>query len=201
MGYAGDGMLIALYRCKFDGRPLDTLINMASGFGGHSHAEVVFQRAQLASGHVPLSFSSTSREPSVDHQGRSKPDGTRFKFIDYRRHPERWTLYKLPHTEWEEFDAYRWCSSKYVLDARYDYKACGRFLYPRTITSRLFNDDDDRFICSGVTTCAARVRKGFLSEEEYGVADTISPNKLDSILSKSCELLGPGEPLVWRDEV
>lgn len=152
-------MRIAFYIARHDGSWLDDAINVFSGGGGFSHVELLFSNGE--------SFSSTARDPSVDLSGRVKPDGTRFKFIDYTKHPDRWRLLTLAATDDSEESIRQWCLK--TLDARYDFWGVARFVMP------FLGQSTDKYFCSEVVTEALQVA-GMLAD--VGKPYQFSPNAL-----------------------
>lgn len=165
-------MKIALYKCAFDGNALDEAINLFSGRGGYSHAELVFSDG--------VSFSSTSRDRSVDCKGREKPDGTRFKEIDYTANPNRWSLFDIPIGPAVE------CGirsiAKSLLDARYDYWGCVRFVIP------FVKEHRQKYFCSEVVVELLRHAGQFT----YLVPHKTSPNALAKVLRRLPKLPSEG---------
>src|SRR5262245_30118276 len=74
------GMTIALYRGNKT--LLDKSINRLSGNKGFSHAELVFSDGWC--------FSSTARDPGLKRNGARKPNGTRWKKIEFD--PGKWAF-------------------------------------------------------------------------------------------------------------
>ena len=146
-------MKIALRR-YVKGDWVDFGINAFSGFGGFCHAELVFPHG--------VSYSSTSRfEP-----GDEKPDGTRFAYIDYDKHPERWAFVDFHTTSVEESVVYSFCLGE--LECRYDFAGCVRFGLP------FWKEHKDKWFCSEV--CVAALQQiGYLMDL---VPHKTSPNHL-----------------------
>lgn len=157
-------MKIALYKST-NGNWLDGAINAFSGFGGYSHVELVFSDG--------VSFSSTSRGNDgscVYANGRPKPDGTRFKNIDYRAHPDRWTQVHLgvgPDAEW-----LMWQFAQSELDARYDFAGCARFVLP------FWKEHKTKWFCSEIVL--ATLQHGGMLKGH--VPHKTSPNRLARLL-------------------
>ena len=159
-------MKVALYKSAHDGRWLDNAINALSGFGGYSHAELVFSNG--------ISFSSTMRDPSVDSLGRPKPDGTRFKQIDYGEHPERWDLIELKIGLMAEAYIAQFCRDQ--IDARYDFWGCMRFAVP------FVKQHEDKWFCSEVVTAALKI-VGYEPLRDQK-PHKVSPNYLARLLAR-----------------
>lgn len=156
-------MQIALRKTRLDGKPLDTLIDWFSGFGGYCHAELVFGDG--------VSFSSTTYDTSYDLAGNFKKDGTRFKTIDYTEHPERWTLVEIDVTPDQEHAMRKYAAT--LLDARYDWWGCGRFVLP------FVKPHADKYFCSEV--CVDVLQHVGLFRD-WGAPHKVSPNKLAKLL-------------------
>lgn len=133
-------MKIALYRAQA-GNWLDTGINWFSGGGGFSHCELVFPDG--------ASFSSTTRDQSVDSVGRFKKDGTRWakdNFLGFRQKIDfdsHWSLVDLPATEAQIAAMMEYANM--LLDARYDYWGVIRFIPGIGILAR---EHADAYFCS-----------------------------------------------------
>jgi hypothetical protein len=142
---------LAFYRGGPDERWVDLGIKVFSGLGEFCHAELVFSDG--------VSFSSTARDPSLDSAGNAKPDGTRFKRIDYSAHPERWMLIPvgMPHgydgdEGYAADEAAIRAFALSELDARYDYAGCFRFVVP------FWRESPANWFCSEiVTACLQQV--------------------------------------------
>lgn len=154
------GMQVALYRAAA-GNWLDGAINAFSGFGGYSHAELVFSDG--------ISFTSTSRGDDgscIYADGRPKKDGTRFKFIDYSLNPQRWTRVDVDLGRAAESYVFAWCVGE--LDARYDFAGCARFVLP------FWGQHKSQWFCSEIVV-AALMHGGLL---RGAVPHKTSPNQL-----------------------
>lgn len=170
-----DGIFkIALYRAT-NGNWVDGAINAFSGFGGFSHCEIVFPDG--------WSFSSTTRDASTDPRtGKPKPDGTRWKLIDFD--PAKWAiapLYDLASLTDQEKDhwsvrvalARRHCDA--IAPARYDYKGVLRFVPGIGLFCR---QSPDRYFCSEAVVEVAHEAGLLLDMVPY----LTSPNRLASTL-------------------
>lgn len=160
-------MRIAFYRACA-GNWLDHLIDRLSGRLGFSHVELVFPGG--------ASFSSTSRDRSVDLSGRSKPNGTRWKRIDFAEHPERWEIVDfpgLPRLDAREILRMH-CFADRQLDARYDWRGVVR-LAPGM---GWVGDSPSRWFCSEVVIAALQSGGAILSLKPK----EFSPNSLARLL-------------------
>lgn len=155
-------MQIALYRARRDGKWLDNAINLFSGLRGFCHAELVFPDGK--------SFSSTAQDRSVDSKGRPKKDGTRWKFIDYGMHPDRWALVRIDVTEKQVETMRQFANSE--LDARYDFLGCVRFVLPVA-------QSEARWFCSEVVVATLQSAGLY---QHWPRPHNVSPNKLAELL-------------------
>ncbi len=127
-------MYIAFYKAQF-GNMVDKAINLMSGNKGYSHCEIVFSDG--------VSFSSTQRDASVDMHGNFKPDGTRYKQIDYKDN-DHFDLILVDTSTYLEKLARDFCDS--TLDSRYDFWGVARFVFP------LAREHPTDYFCSEICT-------------------------------------------------
>jgi hypothetical protein len=158
---------LAFYRASA-GTWLDYAIDRLSGGLGFSHVELVISDG--------WSFSSTSRDRSIYRDGHPKRTGTRWKWIDYSAHPERWVIVPFdPYaivTEAAELRMVRFADDE--LDCLYDWRGVVRM----APGMGWLGQSPTRWFCSEVVIAMIQ-RVGFLCGLN---AWEFSPNSLARLL-------------------